>query len=110
MQAAATQASSISSFHTDAGLEGLPAVITVGAHPSATRHIEALVWTVNMEGILVTMDETLEGATYAWIELELPDLGVIRPLMRIEEQDGDNVWFTYRHLFPQDRELLRRSL
>ena len=110
MQAAATQFTSVPNYQTHQGLEGLPAVVTIGAHPTNTRHIEALVWTVNMEGILLSLDESLQDATYAWIELDLPNLGVIRPLMRIEEQDGDNVWLTYRHLFPKDRELLRRSL
>ena len=110
MQAASRHLSSVSRNSTEQGLEGLPAVLTVGAHPKSTRHIEAFVWSVTLDGILVTTDESLQGTTYAWVELELPDLGIIRPLMRVEEQDGDNVWLTYRHLFPKDKEMLRRSL
>ena len=110
MQAAASHPTSISLHATEQGLDGLPAVLTVGAHPQSTRHIEALVWSVTLDGILVSTDESLQGITYAWVELELPDLGIIRPLMRVEEQDGDNVWLTYRHLFPKDKEMLRRSL
>ena len=110
MQAAATQLSSVPNQQGHQALEGLSAVLTIGAHPTSTRHIEALVWSVTMEGVLLSIDEPIKGVTYAWLELDLPDLGMIRPLMRIEEQGGDKVWLTYRHLFPQDRDLLRRSL
>ena len=104
MQAASVQTpSNLRSLSILPGLEGLPAVLTVGAHPSSTRTLDAVVWSVNREGIVLGTDDVLGDVEYAWLEIDLPDHGTIRPLMRVEQNDGDTIWLTFRHLFPRDK-------
>ena len=111
MQAAVAQTTStVRHLSAQSLLEGMSATMTIGGHPSSCRTVDAVIWSVDREGVVLEADEDLGDVEYAWLELELPGGDNVRPLMRIERQEAGTIWLSYRHLFPRDRARLLATL
>ena len=111
MQAAVAQTTStVRHLSAKSRLEGLSATMTIGGHPSSSRTLDAVIWSVDREGVVLGTDDDLGDVEYAWLEIELPGGDSVRPLMRIERNEGGTIWLSYRHLFPKDRARLLATL
>ena len=66
----------------------------------------ARVLKVARNGLELVLHEAVKAATHAWVEINLPGVGKIRPLVQFGRTRDGKTPVRFRHLLPADRALL----
>jgi hypothetical protein len=66
----------------------------------------AVVLQVARHGLELVLQEAVKAATHAWVEINLPGVGNIRPLVQFGRTRDGKTPVRFRHLLPADRAVL----
>ncbi len=87
---------------------GLDAVVVLNDGHSRTAVFDVHVASIGHDGIVLMSDTSIQPSRHAWVEVDLPGEGRIRPLVRLDRTDEGRTWGHITHIFPADRARLSR--